>query len=283
MPAASAAGNGHADLLHIDVYHGGEAVLTDAGRLTYVDGEARRTLKSPAAHNTLRLDGCDFTQYQGTWSWGPIAQPLPAHARFAPGADCLAGGHLGYLAQGAAVERRLVFLKPDLLVGADIVRAPAGQTHRAEQFFHFGPGSLTAAGHTAFWQGGRTCAQLQWLSGQQAGLYDAPCAPAYNAPAKAPALRLEAGAAGTAALVWVLSLGGTCQAELLPVTTGAGEPVAPSAAGAVRIRRDGQTCTVLFSWQAGAHEAGLLCAGGCEAHGCTAVFTPQHPQGLCLD
>ena len=100
---------------------------------------------------------------------------------------------------------------------------------------------------------------------------------------KAPALRLEAGAAGTAALVWVLSLGGTCQAELLPVTTGAGEPVAPSAAGAVRIRRDGQTCTVLFSWQAGAHEAGLLCAGGCEVHGCTAVFTPQHPQGLCLD
>ena len=276
-------GHGHADLLHIDVYHGGEAVLTDAGRLTYVDGEARRTLKSPAAHNTLRLDGCDFTQYQGTWSWGPIAQPLPAHARFAPEADCLAGGHLGYLAQGAAVERRLVFLKPDLLVGADIVRAPAGQAHRAEQFFHFGPGSLTAAGHTAFWQGGRTCAQLHWLSGQQAGLYNAPCAPAYNAPAKAPALRLEAGAAGTAALVWVLSLGGTCRAELLPVTTGAGEPVAPSAAGAVRIRRDGQTCTVLFSWQAGAHEAGLLCAGGCEAHGCTAVFTPQHPQGLCLD
>lgn len=181
------------------------------------------------------------------------------------------------------MERRLVFLKPDLLVGADIVRAPAGQSHRAEQFFHFGPGSLTAAGHAAFWQGGRTCAQLHWLSGQQAGLYDAPCAPAYNAPAKAPALRLEAGAAGTAALVWVLSLGGTCQAELLPVTTGAGEPVAPSAAGAVRIRRDGQTCTVLFSWQAGAHEAGLLCAGGCEAHGCTAVFTPQHPQGLCLD
>ena len=73
-----------------------------------------------------------------------------------------------------------------------------------------------------------------------------------------------------------------CQGEV-PVTTGAGEPVAPSAAGAVRIRRDGQTCTVLFSWQAGAHEAGLLCAGGCEAHGCTAVFTPQHPQGLCLD
>ena len=100
-------GHGHADLLHIDVYHGGEAVLTDPGRLTYVDGDLRRTLKGPAAHNTLRLDGVDFTAYRGTWEWGPIAQPLPVRARFAPQADCLAGGHLGYLERGAAVERRL--------------------------------------------------------------------------------------------------------------------------------------------------------------------------------
>lgn len=35
-------GHGHADLLHVDVYHGGEAVLTDAGRGTYVDGGLRR-------------------------------------------------------------------------------------------------------------------------------------------------------------------------------------------------------------------------------------------------
>ena len=42
-------GHGHADLLHVDVYHGGEAVLTDAGRGTYVDGGLRRALKGPAA------------------------------------------------------------------------------------------------------------------------------------------------------------------------------------------------------------------------------------------
>ena len=106
-PGAWGGGHGHADLLHIDVYHGGEAVLTDPGRLTYVDGDLRRTLKGPAAHNTLRLDGEDFTAYRGTWEWGPIAQPLPVRARFAPQADCLAGGHLGYLERGAAVERRL--------------------------------------------------------------------------------------------------------------------------------------------------------------------------------
>ena len=248
-----------------------------------MDGDLRRTLKGPAAHNTLRLDGVDFTAYRGTWEWGPIAQPLPVRARFAPQADCLAGGHLGYLAQGAAVERRLVFLKPGLLVGADIVRAPDGRPHRAEQFFHFGPGVLTAGADAAFWQGARTCAQLRWLSGQQAACFAAPFARVYNHLDEAPALRLEAPAAGVTALLWVLSLGGPCEAERLPVCTGAGQPLPPDAAGAVRIRRDGQAYTVCFSWQAGSHDAGLLCAGGCTGHGETLVFTPQCPEGLCLD
>src|SRR5699024_9207584 len=277
-------GHGHADLLHVDVYHGGEAVLTDAGRGTYVDGGLRRALKGPAAHNTFRVDGADFTCYRGTWEWGPIAQPLPALARFTPLADRLAGGHLGYLAQGAAVERQLAFLKPGLLVGADILRAPAGRPHRAEQFFHFGPGRLTAGESAALWEGGRTCAQLHWLSGQRAECFAAPCAPAYNRVEDAPALRLDApAAAGVTALVWVLSLGGPCQAELVPVSTGAGQPLPPGTAGAVRIRRDGAESTVLFSWQAGSHDAGLLCAGDCTGHGNVLVFTPQCPQGLCLD
>ena len=277
-------GHGHADLLHVDVYHGGEAVLTDAGRGTYVDGGLRRALKDPAAHNTFRVDGAGFTCYRGTWEWGPIAQPLPALARFTPLADRLAGGHLGYLTQGAAVERQLVFLKPGLLVGADILRAPDGRPHRAEQFFHFGPGRLTAGESAVLWEGGRTCAQLHWLSGQRAECFAAPCAPAYNRVEDAPALRLDAPAAtGVTALVWVLSLGGPCQAELVPVSTGAGQPLPPGTAGAVRIRRDGAESTVLFSWQAGSHDAGLLCAGDCTGHGNVLVFTPQCPQGLCLD
>ena len=88
-------GHGHADLLHVDVYHGGEAVLTDAGRGTYVDGGLRRALKGPAAHNTFRVDGAGFTCYRGTWEWGPIAQPLPALASFTPLADRLDGGTWG--------------------------------------------------------------------------------------------------------------------------------------------------------------------------------------------
>ena len=111
-----------------------------------------------------------------------------------------------------------------------------------------------------------------------------PCASAYNRVEDAPALRLDApAAAGVTALVWVLSLGGPCQAELVPVSTGAGQPLPPGTAGAVRIRRDGAESTVLFSRQAGGHDRRLLCAGDCTGHGNVLVFTPQCPQGLCLD
>ena len=132
---------------------------------------------------------------------------------------------------GAAVERRLVFLNPGLLVGADIVRAPDGRPHRAEQFFHFGPGVLTAGADAAFWQGARTCAQLRWLSGQQAACFAAPCARVYNHLDEAPALWLEAPAAGVTALLWVLSLGGACEAELLPVSGGTGRHTPSASAG----------------------------------------------------
>lgn len=274
-------GHGHGDLLHLDVWHGGEAVLTDPGRLTYVDGPDRAALKGPAAHNTLLLDGRDFTRYRATWEWAEIAQPLPVRACFDPAADYLRAGHGGYLARGALVERRLVFLKPDILVGADIVRG-AGE-HRAETFFHFGRGALKAGCQSALWKGGRTCAQLRWLSGQAGEAFASPLAPTYNTLCSGQALRLTARTAGTTALVWVLSLGGPCDARLLPVTDGAGKPLDPRLAQGVRVTKDGRSRTVLFSWQAGAHEAGLLCADGCTGHGTALAFTPERPDGLYLD
>lgn len=274
-------GHGHGDLLHLDVWHGGEAVLVDPGRLTYVDGPRRQALKSPAAHNTLRLDETDFTQYRATWEWENIAQPLPARAHFDPAADYLFAGHGGYLSRGALVERRLVFLKPDLLVGADLIRSAGG--HQAEAYFHFGQGTLTLNPRSVFWKGSRTCAQLHWLSGQTGCAFESPRAPVYNTLFTGPSLRLTASTSGTTALVWVLSLGGPCDARLVPVTDGAGKPIASRLAQGVRVDKDGQSRTVLFSWQAGPHEAGLLCADGCTGYGTVLAFVPQCPEGLYLD
>ena len=275
-------GHGHADLLHLDVWHGGEAVLIDPGRFTYVDNPTRAAYKAPAAHNTFRVDGTDFTQYRGTWEWDSIASPLPTEYRFTPEADLLRAGHLGYAAHGIAVEREVVFVKPGLLFGVDRIAAPAGSTHTVEQFFHFGDGTLTMQGASALWQGQHTSAQLHWLAGQDAEASSAPYSPLYNLEHQAPALCLHSKTGSMAALPFVLCLGGTCTVELLPVTDGNGRALSPEEVQAVRVTQNGQATTVFFCHKAGAHDAALLCAGGCVGHGRTLVFSPQSPDGLCL-
>lgn len=275
-------GHGHADLLHLDVWHGGEAVLTDAGRYTYVDGEMRQRLKSPAAHNTLRLDGRDFTQYIDTWGWQSHAQPLPQAHCFTPQADFVSGGHLGYLAQGVVVTRRVVLLRPDLVVGVDTLCMADDSAHTAEQYFHFGSGTLTVEDSSARWQGENTCAELRWFGGEATG-YDAPLSTVYNTLTQAPALCLTTQTHGTTALPFVLSLGGSCKAEFLSVTTAYGQELSADTAQALHIVRKGREYTLIFVHKSGPHDVALLCAGGHTGRGNVILFTPQSPDGLCLN
>ena len=275
-------GHGHADLLHLDVWHHGEAVLTDAGRYTYVEGAERAWFKSPAAHNTFRVDKTDFTRYRATWEWAEIARPLPTETHFTPQADLLRAGHLGYAAQGITAEREIVFVKPGLLIGVDQITAPADTTHTVEQYFHFGKGQLKSGETSAFWQGANTCAQLHWLAGQTASAYNTPFAPLYNFREEAPALCLRTETGSTAVLPFVLCLGGTCTVELLPVTDGNGRFLPLEDVQAVRITRNSEAVTVIFCHKTGFHDAALLCAGGCVGHGSILVFTPQEANGLCL-
>ena len=275
-------GHGHADLLHLDVWHNGEAVLVDSGRFTYVDGSERAAFKSPAAHNTFRVDGTDFTRYRGTWEWTSVARPLPAEVRFTQTADYLSAGHLGYAAQGILAEREVLFLKPDILIGIDRITAPSGTHHTVEQFFHFGPGDLQQTGDSVFWQGDHTCAQLHWLTGEKAILSNAAFSPQYNLKKSVPALCLQSETESTASLPFVLCLGGCCTVQLLPVTDGYGHPLPAESVQSVCITRNGQSTTVILCHQTGSHDAALLCAGGYTGHGQILIFTPQDPAGSCL-
>ena len=275
-------GHGHADLLHIDVWYGGEAVLTDAGRYTYKDGDLRYQFKAPAAHNTLRLDGQDFTQYVDTWGWKNPAPPLPQRSCFTPQADYVSGGHMGYLTKGVVVTRRIVLLRPDLVIGVDTLLTSNDSPHKAEQFFHFGSGKVTLEGQIARWEGRRTTAELHWFTGEAVSC-DAPISPVYNLLTQVPALKLTTQITGTTALPFVLSLGGYCTATLLPVFTAYGQELPAGTAHALRISRGDADYTIIFVHKSGPHDGALLCAGGCTGRGNVLLFTPQSPDGLCLE
>ena len=69
-------GHGHYDLLNIEVFANGHALIVDPGRFTYAEDafQWRRYFKGTAAHNTVSIDDLDQTPYRGGKPKGPIAQ-----------------------------------------------------------------------------------------------------------------------------------------------------------------------------------------------------------------
>ena len=276
-------GHGHADLLHLDVYRRGEGVLVDPGRATYVEGALRRELKSPAAHNTLRLDDADFTRYTSTWGGESPAEPLPAVFNTTPEADYLSAGHLGYLDRGCMVQRKIVFIKAGWVVIADRIHTADARPHTAEQNFHFGPGTLTEIPGGVRWQGQKTDARMLWFGGRQASFSQTRNAPCYNTLQQTPALRLTTPFAGDTVLLTVLVLrDGPVEATPLTVYDAGGHPLPAAAAQALRLKDGRHTYTVLLQHTPGPHSSSLLGAGGCTGHGEALLFIDDAPGGLCL-
>lgn len=144
-------GHGHADLLHLDTFCCGEDVLVDCGRYTYVDKEERMVLKTAAMHNTTTVDGQEFTQCADTWSFSKVAQYIKQPMLEADGYTLLEAGHLGYIQNGVYVNRKVIWISPELFVIADEFYT-SGE-HNYEQYLHFhNTGTLTMEGNNAHYR-----------------------------------------------------------------------------------------------------------------------------------
>lgn len=273
-------GHGHADLLHIDLVHKGENVLIDSGRYTYVNTPLRRLLKHPAAHNTVRVDGINFSECVDSWAYQTLAQPVKGEYNFMQEADYLSGAHLGYIAQGVFVRRKVLYIKPHAFVIFDELHT--GGEHTYEQFFHFGKGDITLQKNTAVWQGKNTNATVQCLVCDSAVLEKAPYSTDYNALSEGYVLHTKYSASGLTTLITIIGLDGKLDAELVPVTSARYErEVQKEKAQAVRITHNGQEYTVISSCGESISEVDLLCANGCQGYGQMLLFTPQNKKGVC--
>lgn len=134
-------GHGHFDKLHLDLVFGGEEILTDPGRYTYVDGGERRRLKSAKAHNSLTVDDTDYSRCLDSWG---VEGLLPA----APGNCCRKGdytliecGHLGYMDKGVYAERRVLAIGSGIYLILDTCYGTGENQvfHTYEQHFHPSP------------------------------------------------------------------------------------------------------------------------------------------------
>jgi uncharacterized heparinase superfamily protein len=119
------AAHGHADALSVLLALGDATVLRDSGTGSYALNEGRELFKSTAFHNTVVVDGESQARSRAAHLWGRRYTVTVEAVSLAPDLDYVRASHDGYLRRHAAAvhTRSLIFLKPDLLVVLDRVRA----------------------------------------------------------------------------------------------------------------------------------------------------------------
>ncbi len=165
------AGHGHSDQLHTDVFSGGEDILCDSGRFTYVSKEERFVFKNAEAHNTVTVDGINYCRWKDSWSASSFCRPMNQKFVTTDDYDYCEGSHTGYLQLeygGVLVNRRIVFIKPDMVFFCDEFFDAGGTTcrdatlHTCRQYFHFSDTGtvLKKDNHTFLFSGRQTGAML---------------------------------------------------------------------------------------------------------------------------
>ncbi|GMQ57155.1 heparinase II/III family protein [Vallitalea sediminicola] len=128
-------GHGHCEKLHIDLIANGEDILIDSGRYTYVDNPIRHELKGATGHNTIIVDNMDFMKMTNSWGFSKLATPVKQPGYISDKYDFIQGAHIGYLEQGVYVNRKIIFIKPDIYIISDEMYT-SGE-HQYNEYFHF--------------------------------------------------------------------------------------------------------------------------------------------------
>lgn len=282
-------GHGHGDQLHVDYYSHGEDILVDAGRYTYVDNGIRKQLKSPEAHNTVCIDGENFSTCVDSWGYSKMAMPLKGEYCFLPGMGMVSGAHLGYLEKGVVPVRRAVLLARGLVLLCDTFYAASDTArHSYRSGFHFSKkGTVCMEEGTACFRSDAAQAKLLCLKGGSR-LKKAPLSTEYNRLEEAFVLENTMEEIGSASQFIVLAAAGakeelSLSAKLLPVSmVRSKRTLLPQEAEAVRIVRNGEEYVVIVCHRELISEVDIFTAGGFASYGKLMVFTPQCREGIVL-
>lgn len=283
-------GHGHADQLHIDAGIGGEDVLIDSGRYTYVDCEMRKILKQPAAHNTTRVDNADFTAYIDTWAYGKMAIPIKNEYTFTDTADLVSGIHLGYLDKGVIAGRKVIYLKElNVALICDRFYTKDDQPHSYEANFHFNEGECSLHQNVVHWKGKQAQAVLMGLSDGEYVLKKAPYSRDYNNLQQADVLTITTQQKGFATMIHLLSMDcdgkdhGIMATKVAVSKLISKEILKNEQAEAIKIRKDDKEMVVILCHNEIISAVDMIEAEGYYGYGKTLVFSQHQPEGICLE
>ena len=130
-------GHAHADTLSFELSHRGQRLLVNSGISTYQCGAERQWQRGTAAHNTVRVDGCDQSEVWSAFRVARRARPFDVTTDNRSWAEA---AHDGYHRLKAPVtHRRRIELRKDDLVITDTLDGRG--VHEIELFFHLNPGA----------------------------------------------------------------------------------------------------------------------------------------------
>lgn len=275
------AGHGHSDKLHVDLVVKGEDVLMDGGRFTYVYGEKRREYKDPTMHNTITVDGEFFTICKDSWECSKLSQPV--NQKFVAGDkyEFVQGGHLGYMDKGVFINRKIVYLRPDVYVIVDECYAQG--EHSYESYFHFNnEGILELENTCAAYTGKKAYAALSFLSeGVKAEKIATHIAKKYNHEEDNETIRLCWSGTGFTSNITVIFTGDksampNVSCEKIPVKSCLKQITYPNhMAEAVKLTIDGKEYVVIVCHQEVNSPTDLVEADGCLGFGNVIVFDKE--------
>lgn len=154
-------GHGHADKLHVDLVINGEDVLVDSGRYTYVDGPDRFAFKEPGGHNVSLVDGEPFSRCETSWIYKELCTCLKQQYYEGHSGAYVEGSHMGYLDRGVLVNRKIIWIKPEVYVLVDDFYGTG--RHTLESLYHFSrSGSVSCGEKGILFEGNKTKAFIQF-------------------------------------------------------------------------------------------------------------------------
>ena len=216
---AMSTGHCHGDKLHVDLVLNGEDVLVDGGRSTYKDILLRFELKGNMGHNTTIVDKKPFTTFTDSWDTRKLSLPVNRSFHKGKKAEFVQGGHLGYISEGIFVNRRIIWIKPDIYLINDQFYATG--EHEYRQYFHFAPeGCVSEENGLLTFRGKKNAAFFQFLTeGVSLEEYSGIISRHYNQCEENVCVRASLKKEGFASMITVInggdSLAEAVQAELL--------------------------------------------------------------------
>lgn len=150
-------GHGHANLGHFDLVLGGQSVVVDPGRYTYVDSPERRALKDAAAHNTVLLNGENYDPPTDSWSFQSLAEPQAGMVFHGPGLSVVTSIYRVAPAGGTpgTITRQFIWLTEEHTWIALDSAVAAGENQMTIPL-NFAPELTVTAQGAGHWQAGST-------------------------------------------------------------------------------------------------------------------------------